>query len=173
MGTCHRGRSSEAPWTSKDVRYSPALRRNALRGGGPVHIATHLARGCGRASGRLGDIGLELSGGDALCAREIEEIRPRSPLTVLAACATAEGRFLDAEGLQGIARTFLESGTRNLLVTLWPVEDQAAREFALDFHRALLAGVRPSEAADLARTRLRGNGRPAADWAAFRLIGRD
>jgi CHAT domain-containing protein len=92
---------------------------------------------------------------------------------VIDACETAEGRFVDAEGLQGVARAFLESGTRNLLVTLWPVEDQAARAFAEKFHQELIAGRRPSEAAAAARIHLRSRGFPAADWAAFRFVGRD
>jgi CHAT domain-containing protein len=92
---------------------------------------------------------------------------------VLSACETAEGRFVDAEGLQGVARAFLESGTRNLLVTLWPVEDGAARDFSEAFHRALIAGELPADAAASARASLVRKNRPAADWAAFRMIGRD
>src|SRR5262249_28742109 len=94
----------------------------ALGGRLPLHIATHLRHGCGSASGRLADVGLQLSGDDVICAREILDARPRLPLVVLSACETGEGRFVDAEGLQGISRAFLESGTRNLVVTLWPVE---------------------------------------------------
>ena len=145
----------------------------ALRGTSALHIATHLEHGCGRAQGRLADVGFELSRGESLCAREIAEIRPRLPLAVLSACETAEGRSVDAEGLQGVARAFLESGTRNLVVTLWPVVDGSARVFAEELHRELIAGSRPSQAVAAARARLRADGLPAADWAAFRLIGRD
>jgi hypothetical protein len=145
----------------------------ALAGDDPIHIATHLIHGCGRSQGRLADVGLELSGGSSFCAREILDSKPRLPLAVIDACETAEGRFVDAEGLQGVSRAFLESGTRNLLVTLWPVEDQAARAFAEKFHLESIAGRRPSEAAASARVHLRSRGFPAADWAAFRFIGRD
>ncbi|MFN0006649.1 MAG: CHAT domain-containing protein [Planctomycetota bacterium] len=145
----------------------------ALRGSRALHLATHLGHACGLSQGRLSDVGFVLSGGDALCAREIAEIRPRLPLAVLSACETAEGRFVNAEGLQGMARAFLESGTRNLVVTLWPVVDESARAFAEEFHRSLLAGARPSEAVGAARAHLRRAGFPAADWAAFRLLGRD
>jgi hypothetical protein len=145
----------------------------ALRRPAALHLATHLEHTCGRSEGRLADVGFELSHGDALCAREIAEIGPELPLAVLSACATAEGRFVNAEGLQGIARAFLESGTRNLVVTLWPVVDESARAFAEELHRSLLEGARPSEAVGTARESLRDAGFPAADWAAFRLIGRD
>ena len=145
----------------------------ALRSTEPLHVATHLVSPCGSGGGRLGGAGLELTGGASLCAQEILDAHPRLPLAVLSACETAEGHFVDAEGLQGVARAFLESGTRNLLVTLWPVEDGAARDFAEAFHRALIAGELPTDAAASARSRLIREGRPAADWAAFRVIGRD
>lgn len=145
----------------------------ALEGHLPIHVATHLVHGCGRKQGRIADVGLELSSDSSFCAREILDSKPRLPLAVLDACETAEGRFVDAEGLQGVARAFLESGTRNLLVTLWPVEDQAARSFAEEFHRELIAGRPPSEAAATARAHLRARGFPPADWAAFRFVGRD
>lgn len=145
----------------------------ALRGTEPVHIATHLAFGVGTRSWRLANVGFELSRGESLAAHEILEIGPALPLAVLSACETGGGELLDAEGLQSVARAFLESGTRNLLATLWPVEDRAARTFAIEFHRALRAGDSPSRATAHARALLRRAGAPPADWAAFRLLGRD
>lgn len=163
-----------------DLRMGTAFDRNALiaalRGTAALHLATHFEHACGRSRGRLADVGFELSRGDALCAREIADIGPHLPLAVLSACETAESRpkDADAEGLQGVARAFLESGTRNLVVTLWPVVDGSALAFAEAFHRSLIAGARPSEACATARASLRDGDFPAAaDWAAFRLIGRD
>jgi len=150
----------------------PAL-EDALRGVRPLHIATHLVRAESCGGERLAPVGLELSGGQVMCAEEIRAIGPRLPLVVLTACDTAGGRFVDAEGLHGVSRAFLEPGTRNLIATLWPVEDEAARSFALHLHAALSAGAAPSQAAREARAALRAEGRSAADWAAFRFMGRD
>jgi CHAT domain-containing protein len=122
---------------------------------------------------RFPDIGLLLSDASVFSAREVAESEPRLPLVVLSACSTGGGRFVDAEGLQGLARAFLEGGTRNLAATLWPVEDRAAQRFAVLFHSALGKGVLPSRAARDARRGLVDEGFSAADWAAFRLIGRD
>jgi CHAT domain-containing protein len=80
---------------------------------------------------------------------------------------------VDAEGLLGLARALLDAGARNLLVTLWPVTDDAAAAFTPLFHEALCEGASPALAARDARRTLRAAGRPAADWAAFRLLGRD
>jgi CHAT domain-containing protein len=147
--------------------------RRAMNGSAALHIATHLTSGCGEDTGRFADVGLELSSGDSFCAREILDSKPNLPLVVLDACETAGGRFVDAEGLQGVSRAFLESGTRNLVVTLWPVDDGSARDFARALHRALMNGDRPSDAVDRARRELRAAGQSAADWAAFRAIARD
>jgi CHAT domain-containing protein len=145
----------------------------ALSGTGGLHVATHLVADAGCRSDRLAPVGLRLSHGDIFCADEVAAIRPRLSLVFLGACETAEGRPVDAEGLQGLARVFLDGGTRNLLATLWPVEDGAVRDFALAFHRELTGGAAPSEAARRARNALRDQGASAADWAAFRMLGRD
>jgi CHAT domain-containing protein len=75
--------------------------------------------------------------------------------------------------LTGLARAFLESGTRNVLVTLWPVEDRAAQAFAKAFHAVLSSGVQPSRAAREARETLRAEGWGPAAVGAFRVLGRD
>jgi hypothetical protein len=147
--------------------------REALSAGRPLHLATHLAIGCGCDETRLAPRALRLPDGGTLCAHEVARLRPASPLVVLSACETGGGRYVDSEGLYGLARAFLESGTRNVAVTLWPVEDGAARDFAVAFHGALVGGALPSEAARAGREALRAAGAGPADWAAFRLVGRD
>jgi tetratricopeptide (TPR) repeat protein len=139
----------------------------------PLHIATHLLPTCETEDSAYAPSSLLLSDGAQLCVREIAKLRPHAPLVVLSACASGGGNRVDAEGLQGMARAFLDSGTRNLLVTTWPVEDGAAADFALAFHRALMQGLCPSRAAESARRELQSAGFGPADWAAFRLLGRD
>jgi len=143
---------------------------DALQSGRALHVATHLVRGCGEGDH---EAGLLLARGALLCAREIRAIAPRLPLAVLAACETAEGRFVDAQALASVSNAFLASGTRNLCVTLWPVEDGAARRWSEAFHRELAGGVPPSQAALRAREALKRDGTPVSEWAAFRFAGRD
>ena len=150
----------------------PAMRA-VLRGLDPLHVATHLVEECEHPGRRLAPVSLLLSGGELLCTHDVADIGPRTPLVILSACATAEGRYLDGEGLTGLARAFLESGTRNVLVTLWPVEDRAAQAFAKAFHGVLAGGVQPSRAAREAREALRAEGWGPAAVGAFRVLGRD
>lgn len=146
---------------------------DALRADAPLHVATHLVADARCGAGLLAPQGLLLSGGDVFCADEVLALAPRAPLVVLSACESGGGLLVDAEGMLGVARAFLASGTRDLLVTLWPVEDSAASAFAATFHAELLHGAPPALAARAARRALRDQGHPAADWAAFRLLGRD
>ncbi len=144
-----------------------------LPAGRPAHLSTHLLPTDECSSGRFADVGLLLAGGEVLCLERLRDMAPALPLAVLSACGTGLGEAYDAEGQQSVARVLLESGTRNVLVTLWPVEDEAARRFSERFHDALAGGATPAEAARDARSSLRRAGAPADAWAVFRLVGRD
>jgi len=137
----------------------------ALASGRALHLASHLA-----GDGESGPA-LLLAGGERADAAFVREHAGPLPLVVLPACETGGGAFVDAQGLHGLARAFLESGARELVVTLWPVQDEPARLFSLAFHRALLDGATPARAARAARGALRANGLGAAEWAAFRVLG--
>ncbi len=150
----------------------PAFER-ALRSADCLHIATHLVVKAGEARSRFPAVGLRLDDGDVASAKDIADLMPKPALVVLSACETGDGRYADGEGLFGVARAFLECGTRNLVVTLWPVKDTAARDFALTIHCALIDGKSPSQAVRLGRAALLASGCSSSEWAAFRFLGRD
>ena len=162
----------DAQWFS-GAAFDRAHTMQAVEQTHSIHIATHLLPTCECQDPAFAPSSLLLSDGARLCVHDIAKLTPHAPLVVLSACATGEGTRVDAEGLQGMARAFLDSGTRNLLVTTWPVEDGAAADFAVAFHRALALGLSPSRATDSARRELKAGGFGPADWAAFRLLGRD
>jgi CHAT domain-containing protein len=56
-------------------------------------------------------------------------------LVVLSACDTAQGDVDYSEGVFGLARALRTAGARNVLVTLWPLEDGMARDFMVDFYK--------------------------------------
>ena len=57
-------------------------------------------------------------------------------LVVLAACDTGMGEALAGEGVLGLRRGFIQAGTQNLLLTLWPVDDEATAGFMPEFYAA-------------------------------------
>ncbi|WP_226779245.1 CHAT domain-containing protein [Oceaniglobus trochenteri] len=121
---------------------------------------------------RPGDDGL-------LTASEIAALDIPAEWVILSACNTAgsDGRP-DAEGLSGLARAFLFAGARSLIVSHWPVRDDAAARLTTDTftrladHRArgraeALQGAMQAMLDDTSDPSL---AHPAA-WAPFVLVG--
>lgn len=85
-------------------------------------------------------------------------------LATLSACETGRGRLLRGEGLIGLSRAFRLAGARNLVVSLWKVDDAATEVFMDQFYRRLSGGAAPSTAlrgAKLALLRGDAAGAPA------------
>ena len=106
-----------------------------------------------------------------LTVAEIAQVRLRSKLVVLSCCHSAKGE-IRSEGVVGIARAFLGSGARSVLVSLWAIEDEATMKFMSHFYEHLVVGVSASESLHQAMKWMRSNGFSKVDqWAPFMLIG--
>ncbi len=109
-----------------------------------------------------------------LRAYEIANLRLSADLVVLSACRTARGKEVAGEGVLSLARAFLHAGARSVLVSLWPVDDQATAAFMAAFYRALIAdGLSKSAALKRAQRKIREHpdwNRPYY-WAGFELQG--
>jgi CHAT domain-containing protein/Tfp pilus assembly protein PilF len=57
-------------------------------------------------------------------------------LVTLSACDTGSGEARAGEGVMGLRRGFVEAGTRNLLMTLWPISDEVTVQIMSDFYEA-------------------------------------
>ena len=57
-------------------------------------------------------------------------------LVVLSACDTGAGEAKAGEGVMGLRRGFIQSGARNLLMTLWPISDETTVQIMTDFYDA-------------------------------------
>lgn len=102
---------------------------------------------------------------------EISQVRLRAKLVVLSCCHSASGQ-IRSEGVVGIARAFLASGARSVLVALWAIEDQATEKFMTRFYERLLHGDSASESLHQAMKWMRANKfSDVGQWAPFTLIG--
>ncbi|XP_078355856.1 tetratricopeptide repeat protein 28-like [Oculina patagonica] len=106
-----------------------------------------------------------------LTMSDISQVRLRAKLVVLSCCHSGCGQ-IRAEGVVGIARAFLGSGARSILVALWAIEDSATEQLMRRFYEHLVRGESASESLHEAMKWMRGNGfAKVSEWAPFMLIG--
>jgi CHAT domain-containing protein len=97
---------------------------------------------------------------------------PHTALTVLSACDTGLGRISRGDELWGFSRAFLSAGTRALLVSLWPVDDESTAQLMVRFYEELRKGA-THRALRTAQLEVLQNVRFSHPffWAPFDLIG--
>ena len=106
-----------------------------------------------------------------LTVGDISQVQLRAKLVVLSCCHSARGQ-IKVEGVVGMARAFLGSGARSVIVALWALEDKATEQFMNRFYRHLVRGESASECLHQAMKWMRGNGfAKISEWATFMLIG--
>jgi len=106
-----------------------------------------------------------------LTMADISQVRLRAKLVVLSCCHNALGQ-IRSEGVVGVARAFLGSGARSVLVSLWAIEDKATEQFMSRFYEYLVRGESASESLYQVIKWIRENGySKVSQWAPFLLIG--
>ena len=148
-----------------------------------LHIATHaflLDKSCGSGNPLLHS-GLVFAGGNhgnaqsILTAQQIASLDLSSvDWAVLSACNTGNGELRDGEGVLGLQRAFRVAGARSVIMTLWPVDDDAARQFMhelyterLNLHATTADAVWGSARAMLQQRRAGGKSTHPWYWAGF------
>lgn len=105
---------------------------------------------------------------------DIYNLEIPAELVMLSACKTAVGARVGEEGAFSLSRAFFYAGARRVLVSLWPVDDQASAQFAAYFYRNLLEkGQSPGEALRIARNEMAADPRWQLPyyWAGYVLQG--
>lgn len=92
-------------------------------------------------------------------------------LVVLSACETGLGKIENGEGVFGLQRSFMQAGARNVLISLWKVDDEGTRDLMIKFYEYLATGNSLHESLKKAQSdqaRLLSN--PSL-WGGFVLVG--
>jgi len=104
---------------------------------------------------------------------DISKVQVRAKLVVLSCCHSGRGQ-IRAEGVVGIARAFLGSGARSVLVALWALNDTVTKKLMSRFYEHLARGESGSESLHAAMKWMRDHGfMKVSSWAPFMLIGDD
>ena len=140
---------------------------------GLIHFAAH-------GSAERGEIALSPVCSTSRCPKEeeyllrmsdISKVQLRAKLVVLSCCHSGRGQ-IRGEGVIGIARAFLGSGARSVLVALWAIDDKATEAFMSRFYKHLVRGESASESLHEATKWMRDNDcSKVKQWAPFMLIG--
>jgi len=99
---------------------------------------------------------------------------PGAELVVLSGCQTALGEITRGDEIIGLTHAFLVAGSRAVISTLWPVDDDASARLMVAFYdRFLKRGATAAEALRGAQLELLEQPRSAAPyyWAGFTLTG--
>ena len=107
---------------------------------------------------------------------DIAQVGIRAKLVVLSCCHSASGKTSIAEGVVGIARAFLGSGARSVLMSLWAVDDGATKTFMNIFYKSLIREkLSASESLHQTMRKMRESELYSDEkhWAPFVLLGDD
>jgi CHAT domain-containing protein len=111
-----------------------------------------------------------------LTASEVAQMRIGADWVILSACNTAAGDSAQAPAYSGLAQAFRYAGAGSLLVSHWPVRDDASAFVTLETVKAANAGMPRAVALQKAMLKLMRSNRPDAAqpyiWAPFILVGR-
>jgi len=92
-------------------------------------------------------------------------------VVALSACETGLGEVQNGEGVYGLQRAFLIAGARNLILSLWKVDDEATRDFMVNFYRQWLVMRLPIAEAFWATQKEMRKARPQPYfWGSFVLV---
>ena len=111
---------------------------------------------------------------DFLETREIYNLKLNADLVTLSACESGLGKFIKGEGIEGLNRAFYYAGASSVLMSLWPVNDQATSQLMDRFYIHLKSSEPISSALRKAKLEMSGSDYLSHPyyWAGFIVSGK-
>ena len=143
----------------------------AAQTAGILHVAAHGDFPSDRA---LNDHSIALPGFSGQRFISASDIRAMNlsqlHLAFLSVCNGGLYRIGPADEPYGLVPAFLEAGSENVLATLWPLDDEFAKDFASEFYKCL-PSASPADAFRAACQKFIAEDEFLRRWAGFLLIG--
>ena len=101
----------------------------------------------------------------------------KAPLVVLSACESADGKIIQAEGLESLNKAFISKGVKGVIAAQWPVDDQSVAQLMGIFYQELYNFTDPIKALTMAKRKFilekEANYRNPWYWASMNYVGVD
>jgi len=144
-----------------------------------IHIATHSIKNEGpyQLSGLIfspPESGQKIKEDGILYSGEIYNLQLNAELIVLSSCESGVGKLVKGEGMIALNRGFFYSGIKNIVYSLWKVEDRSTSRLMIAFYKNILQGCSYSLALQKAKLELIEDRFTAFPkyWSGFVLVGR-
>ncbi|MEM1297342.1 MAG: CHAT domain-containing protein, partial [Verrucomicrobiota bacterium] len=115
-----------------------------------LHFATHGLLEAGNAYNQPFLSALVFAAGQGedgfLTVKETSRMKLHAELAVLSACDTGVGR-ISGDGVIGLTRGYVTAGVPSVVVSLWPVNDQATAVLMANYYKFMMADNLPKAAA--------------------------
>ncbi|HZY79225.1 MAG TPA: CHAT domain-containing protein [Cyclobacteriaceae bacterium] len=94
----------------------------------------------------------------------------KTDLVVLSACETGVGKNEYGEGIHGLQRSFMLAGAKDVVISLWRVDDRVTKDLMIKFYQNLLQKRSPTEALRLSQLEIMKREPARRLWGSFITI---
>jgi len=106
--------------------------------------------------------------------REIFNLRLNADLVTLSSCQTGLGQLIRGEGIRSLNRAFFFAGSSSVIISLWPVNDQASSQLMERFYTYLRSSKSTMDALQSSKLEMIASGIQLSHpyyWAGFIVTG--